>query len=388
MGNRENLHPTVLETAGKGGKLCYNELVSDKMLRKDDIMRRFLALFLLCLLPLSALADQTITLTFTGDVTLGSEERTRPEETSFDSVYAREGEAYFLKNMAEFFAQDDLTIVNLEGVISDSNAFEVTNKAYRFRAPTQMTGVLTSSSVEVCSMANNHSYDFGRQGYAKTQEALTAAGLHYFGDKNVYVYEKGNVKIAFLSLNTTEFYGSRAWFREEIARLKGEEGVKAVVFCFHVGSEYAARHIPRQEQYAQNAIDAGADLIIMHHPHVAQGMEIYKNRHIFYSLGNFCFGGNSKVEVERYGKYYSAREALVVRAELTFADDGTYLGQQMRLYPVYTSGQWPENNYQPLMADEAGVKVVMDRIQFDTKWEIPAYDPEKGYAETEYLAAE
>jgi len=94
------------------------------------------------------------------------------------------------------------------------------------------------------------------------------------------------------------------------------------------------------------------------------------------------------VEVERYGKYYSAREALVVRAELTFADDGTYLGQQMRLYPVYTSGQWPENNYQPLMADEAGVKVVMDRIQFDTKWEIPAYDPEKGYAETEYLAAE
>ena len=351
-------------------------------------MRRFLALLLLLFLPLSALADQTITLTFTGDVTLGGEERTRKEETSFDSVYQREGEGYFLRNMADFFAEDDLTVINLEGVISDSNAFEVTNKAYRFRAGTQMTGILTSSSVEVCSMANNHSYDFGRQGYAKTQEALTAAGLGYFGDQNVYVYEKGNVKIAFLSLNTTEFYSSRAWFREEIARLKGEEGVKAVVFCFHVGSEYAARHIARQEQYAQNAIDAGADLIIMHHPHVVQGMEVYKNRYIFYSLGNFCFGGNNKVEVEREGKWYSARECLVVRAELVFSDEGEYLGQQMKLYPAYTSGTAPDNNYQPMMADAAGVKVVMDRIQFDTAWEIPQFDEEKGYALGEFIPAQ
>lgn len=353
-------------------------------------MRRLLALLLtlLLLLPLTAVADQTVTLTFTGDVTLGSEERTRKEETSFDSVYAREGETYFLKNMADFFAEDDLTIINLEGVVSDSNAFEVTKKAYRFRAPTQMTGILTSSSVEVCSMANNHSYDYGKPGYKRTQEALDAAGLKYFGDKNVYVYEKDNIKIAFLSLNTTEFYGSRAWFRQEIPRLKSEEGVDFVVFCFHVGSEYAARHIPRQEQYAQNAIDAGADLIIIHHPHVVQGMDVYKNRYILYSLGNFCFGGNCLVEVERYGTYYSAREALVVRAELTFADDGAYLGQQLRLYPVYTSGQWPQNNYQPMMADEAGAKVVMDRIQFDTAWTIPAYDAEKGYAQTEYLPAQ
>lgn len=351
-------------------------------------MRRFLALLMICLLPLTALADQTITLTFTGDVTLGGEERTRAEETSFDSVYAREGATYFLKNMADFFAEDDLTIINLEGVISDSTTFEVTKKAYRFRAGTQMTDILTSASVEVCSMANNHSYDFGKPGYKKTQEALDAAGLGYFGDKNVYIYEKGNVKLAFLSLNTTEYYSSRSWFREEIARLKGAEGVDAVVFCFHVGSEYAARHISRQEQYAQNAIDAGADLIIMHHPHVVQGMEVYNNRYIFYSLGNFCFGGNSQVEVEREGKWYSAREALVVRAELTFSDEGEYLGQQMKLYPVYTSGAAPENNYQPVMADAAGVKVVMDRIQFDTKWEIPVFDEELGYALAEFIPAQ
>jgi len=352
-------------------------------------MRRFLALLLLVLfLPLTALADQTVTLTFTGDVTLGGEERTRAEETSFDSVYDREGEGYFFKNMADFFAEDDLTVINLEGVISDSNSFEVTKKAYRFRARTQMTGILTSSSIEACSMGNNHSYDFGKQGYKKTQEALDTAGLGYFGDKNVYVYEKGNVKIAFLSLNTTEFYGSRSWFRQEIPRLKKEEGVDAVVFCFHVGSEYASRHISRQEQYAQNAIDAGADLIIMHHPHVVQGMDVYKNRYIMYSLGNFCFGGNSSVVVERYGVYYSARESLIVRAELTFSDEGEYLGQQLKLYPAYTSGSTPQNNYQPVMADAEGVKVVMDRIQFDTKWEIPQFDTELGYALTDYLPAQ
>lgn len=353
-------------------------------------MRRLLALFLTLLLltPLTAVADQTITLTFTGDVTLGGEDRTRAEATSFDSVYDREGGSYFLKHMADFFAQDDLTIINLEGVISDSNAFEATNKYFRFRAPTKMVDILTSSSVEVCSMANNHSYDFGKFGYKTTQDTLAAAGIGYFGSKNVYVYEKGNVKIAFLSLNTTEYYSNRAWYRQEIPRLKSEEGVDFVVFCFHVGSEYSARHIYRQEEYSQHAIDAGADLIIMHHPHVVQGMEVYNNRYVFYSLGNFCFGGNNRVDVEREGKWFSARECLVVRAELTFSDEGEYLGQQMKLYPAYTSGTAPENNYQPVMADEAGVKVVMDRLQYDTAWTVPAYDAEKGYAQTEYLPAQ
>ena len=79
-------------------------------------------LLLLCLLPSFALADKTITLTFTGDITLGGEDYLRTAEDSFFAVYDREGAGYFLKNFADFFAEDDLTVVNLEGVLTDNNA--------------------------------------------------------------------------------------------------------------------------------------------------------------------------------------------------------------------------------------------------------------------------
>ena len=79
-------------------------------------------LLLLCLLPSFALADKTITLTFTGDITLGGEDYLRTAEDSFFAVYEREGAGYFLKNFADFFAEDDLTVVNLEGVLTDNNA--------------------------------------------------------------------------------------------------------------------------------------------------------------------------------------------------------------------------------------------------------------------------
>lgn len=345
-------------------------------------MRRWLSMLALCLAmscPMLALADQTILLTFTGDVTLGGEERTRSQPTSFDSVRAARGDAWFFAEMADFFAEDDVTVVNLEGALADSDNFEVTSKTYRFRGATDMTNILTLASIEACNMGNNHSYDFGRAGYHSTQAALDAADIGRFGEKEVYLFEKGNVKIAFLGLNTTDYYSHREWFRQEIPRLKAEEGVDAVVFTFHVGHEYAEHHIARQEQYAQNAIDAGADLVIMHHPHVVQGMDVYKNRSVFYSLGNFCFGGNKDVR---------SIEALVVRAELTFSDEGVYLGQRMKLYPANISGTYPENDYQPRLVTGEAAEAVMALLQADTTFEVAPYDDAVGYALQPYLPAD
>ena len=142
-------------------------------------------LLLLCLLPSFALADKTITLTFTGDITLGGEDYLRTAEDSFFAVYEREGAGYFLKNFADFFAEDDLTVVNLEGVLTDNNALYPRDKGkgddgYWFRGPAAYAKVLSAASVEVASLANNHAFDYGAQGFRDTIAAVEAEGLGWF----------------------------------------------------------------------------------------------------------------------------------------------------------------------------------------------------------------
>lgn len=171
-------------------------------------------LLLLCLLPSFALADKTITLTFTGDITLGGEDYLRTAEDSFFAVYEREGAGYFLKNFADFFAEDDLTVVNLEGVLTDNNALYPRDKGkgddgYWFRGPAAYAKVLSAASVEVASLANNHAFDYGAQGFRDTIAAVEAEGLGWFGTYNknrdpetekFYFYTKDGVTICLMSL--------------------------------------------------------------------------------------------------------------------------------------------------------------------------------------------
>lgn len=343
-------------------------------------MRRMLIALMCAMLACStALADKTIRLTFTGDVTLGSEELKRKQPTSFDNVAAEKGYDYFFANFRDMFAADDLTVVNLEGTLTDSSAQESKDKTYRFRGPTDFVNILTVSGIDAVNLSNNHTMDFGKQGYSSTKETLDTASVGYFGGQSVYFFEKDGVKLAFFGLNSTKVNGNKKWFQEEIPRLKAEEGVDAVVFVFHAGQEYGKHRTEAQETYAHLAIDAGADLVIMHHPHVVQGMEIYKNRTICYSLGNFCFGGNKTVR---------ANEALVVGAELTFSDEDAYKGQQLTLYPVNISGTEPDSNYQPVQVTGDKAQAVMALIENDTDGEIAPYTDEAGCAQQPYVSAQ
>ncbi len=345
---------------------------------------RFLSRLAACALAASlalssACAEVTLHLTFTGDCTLGSEEAKRKQETSFDSVIAREGYGWPFANMQQLFQNDDLTVVNLEGVLSDSKSSENKKKTYRFRGPTAFVDILTRSGIEAVNLANNHTQDFGKQGYRATTDALNKAGVGYFGSRSVYIFEKHGIKIAFFGLNSTAFHGNKAWAKEEIARLKQEEGVNAVVFTFHAGQEYGKHRTEAQETYARYMIDAGADLIIGHHPHVVQGLEQYKNRTICYSLGNFAFGGNKSVR---------AIETVVADVAMTFADNGEYLGQQVTLYPAHISGTYPDNNYQPVLVSGEAAQEVMALIQNDTDYPLTPFTDEAGCAAQPYLPAQ
>lgn len=345
-------------------------------------MRQFvLCLCLLLALVAPARAEKTITLTFAGDVTLGSEEWLREEDYSFVSFQREHGDAYFFEKVKPLFERDDLTVVNLEGVLSDSSEGENTKKTYRFRGPSSFAKILTCGDIEMVNLANNHTMDYGERGYADTQKALDAEGIAHFGGREVSFFEKDGVKLAFLGLSYTEATrAEKKWMEKEIARLKREEGVSAVIFTYHGGQEYGEARTEKQAEMARLAVDAGADLVIMHHAHVVQGMSVLDNRSVCYSLGNFCFGGNKNVR---------AMESLVVVAELTFSEEGVYMGQQLTLYPAHISGTQPRSNYQPcLVTDEASVRKVMRRVQRDTRFTLEAFDAGIGGARQKYLEAE
>ena len=122
------------------------------------------------------------------------------------------------------------------------------------------------------------------------------------------------------------------------------------------------------------ALGAGADLVICHHAHVVMGMDVIGNRSAFYSLGNFCFGGNRNAYQKRGSKVQDAAPALIVRAVLTFDDDGTYKGQQMTLYPVQTTSvdrvgtEDQQNDYQPKFLSGPLGAHVLHLLQIDMNY--------------------
>ena len=332
---------------------------------------------------------RSLLLTFTGDVTLGSEEAYRDRASSFESTQAREGDEYFFANFMDLFQNDDLTVINLEGVISDSPAGENKKKEFRFRGDPSLLNILKVSSIEACNLSNNHMQDYGSAGYDRTREELRKADIAYFGYRESYVFEKDGLRIAFFGIVSPKITSILPDAKKEIAQLKAD-GVNAVVFVFHMGTEYGKRRDKNQERYAREVIDAGADLVIMHHPHVLQGMDLYKNRTICYSLGNFCFGGNARIKNKSGKDTAITSEPLrtaAVQAEFTFDADGTYLGQQLTIYPAHISGTFPESNFQPVRVTGQEAENAMYLIQRDSGFTLNPYDPATGCAVQDYLPA-
>ncbi len=338
--------------------------------------------------------DKTITLTFTGDITLGGEDSVQAEEdTSFTALYEKNGPEYFLANFADFFAEDDLTIVNLEGILSDSEDLKSYQEgkigSYFFRGSTEFVKVLTSASVEVASLANNHTRDYGDPGLRDTIQTLEAAGVEWVGtyDSNrseyekFLFYEKDGVTICLMSLCWDRYRvgdpeGSGAYLASEIQRIKESGEADAVICIFHGGQEYGRHRTRPQQVFTTMAMKAGADLVICHHAHVVMGMDVINNRSVLYSLGNFCFGGNKNAYQESAGLVQDAAPALVVRVVLTFAEDGTYKGQQLTLYPVQTTSvdrngaNVQINDYQPkFITGELGAHV-LHLMQIDMNYDL------------------
>ncbi|MEG0640606.1 MAG: CapA family protein [Clostridia bacterium] len=335
-------------------------------------------LLIACMLTGVAKADTTLTFTFVGDCTIGSEDRLIHNKKGFYQVAQEQGYAYFFEKVADFFSEDDLTIANFEGVLQNS-PFGFANKTYCFRGKPEFAEIMKLGNVELVNLSNNHTNDYALKGRKNTVAALDAAGVASFDNVKPYIYEKDGIRVAFFGVMRPQYQSGKAVLRKQIADLKAD-GVNAVIFTPHIGQEYDNLHNDWQTDIAHQLIDMGADLYVGHHPHVVQGMEVYKNRHILYSLGNFVFGGNTAIRG-------NALRCLVARVEMTFADDGTYLGQKLRLYAAHTSGDEKENNFQPYLVTGEEAQAVFELMDADSASSNKPIQEAQGYRDYAYLEA-
>jgi len=190
-----------------------------------------------------------------------------------------------------FFRGSDIVTANLEGPFA--NYRRETSKEIAFRFDPALIPTLQTYQFNQFTLANNHSLDMGRTAFEETKENLSAANIAFYGnqftvqDDSLLIRETAGKKVAYLGLNDTHNSLSDEKTSELIAHAEAEADITIV--NIHWGIEYEPVSHPRQQQLAHSWIDQGVDIIIGHHPHVVQEIEIYKDAPIFYSLGNFIF---------------------------------------------------------------------------------------------------
>ena len=294
----------------------------------------------------------SLTLSVVGDCTLGTDE-TFDYDTSLNAYYENYGSAYFLQNVKSIFSQDDLTIANFEGTLTESDARE--DKTFAFKGPASFTSILTDGSVEAVNTANNHSHDYGDQSYEDTMTALDAAGIVHFGYDETAVMDVKGIKVGMVGIYELKDHLEREQqLKDNIAKVKAD-GAQLIVVIFHWGNETETVPDSNQTTLGRLAIDEGADLVCGHHPHVLQGIETYKGKNIIYSLGNFCFGGNSSP---------SDMDTMIYQQTFTIDANGVKTDNVTNVIPCSISSAAYEgyNNYQPTPAEGDEADRILEKI--------------------------
>ena len=293
----------------------------------------------------------SLTISVVGDCTLGTDE-TFDYDTSLNAYYDNNGKDYFFQNVKSIFAADDLTIANFEGTLTDSDARE--DKTFAFKAPAEYAQILTSGSIEAVNTANNHSHDYGDQSYTDTLTALDNEGITHFGYDDTAVMDIKGVKVGLVGIyELNDHLGREQQLKDNIAKVK-TDGAELVIVIFHWGNETETVPDTNQMTLGRLAIDEGADLVCGHHPHVLQGIETYKGKNIVYSLGNFCFGGNSSP---------SDMDTMIFQQTFTITSDGVQADNVTNIIPCSISSADGYNNYQPTPAtgdETARIKAKID----------------------------
>ena len=284
--------------------------------------------------PTPVPTPQSFTLTFAGDCTLGGAEASYNVGVSFVNT-VKDNHTYPFENVIDYFANDDFSMVNLEGVLADESTAVV--KKHVFRGPTHLVNVLTENSVEAVTIANNHTMDHGQAGYESTVATLTEAGVTFAEQDSSFIYTTqsgltlGVYAISLDNMNVDEITAA-------ISALDADPAVDIVILAAHWGIENTFKPNEQQQTIGHAAIDAGADIVFGTHPHVLQPIEEYNGGIIYYSLGNFSFGGNGSP------KDY---DTAFVQQEVIREVDGTVHLGELTVIPCSISTNPNQNDFRP-----------------------------------------
>ena len=297
--------------------------------------------------------ETTITISAAGDCTLGTDEGFNYKRSFKGKYDAVQDPAYFFQNVQPVFAQDDLTIVNMEGTLTEETTREP--KQFAFKGDAEYAKILTAGAVEAANLANNHSFDYGKKSYEDTITALEAEGISSFGYERTAVMDIKGVKVGLAGVyELAEHIDCKQDLLDNIASLK-EQGAQIIIVSFHWGQEKENVPSDVQVELAHAAVDNGADLVLGHHPHVLQGIGEYKGKNIVYSLGNFCFGGNSAP---------SDMDTMIFQQTFTVKDGKLQEDNVTNILPCKISSAYEEgyNNYQPILAEGEQKEKIFERL--------------------------
>ena len=308
----------------------------------------------------------TVRITFLGDCTLGGEEKVRNAYRGFARTVERNGFEYPFRNLIRLTGTDDMTVANLEGVLSDRDLPKV-RKTYNFIGSTAYTEVLKAGSVECVNLANNHTHDYDNAGYADTKKALDEAGVAWFGTDGMAVWEnEDGLMIGFLGV-AGSLSGNRAKDYARKAEILHQMGCAAVITVMHAGTEYEPKPDGYQLQIVEKAAPVSS-LIIGHHPHIVQGVEDRDGVPVVYSLGNCVFGGNGNPK---------DHDALAVQAELRF-EESELTGITLHFWPISVTGEASYNDYSPILLEGKNAERVLKKMTESTGVSPGTFDPENG----------
>lgn len=293
--------------------------------------------------------DSAVVLYFTGDVTLSNH---------FESHVDNQMDYAFKK--LNWFADADISMVNLENPLTSRGT--PTEKLFTFRARPDYADILIYGGVDIVTIANNHIYDYGAEGVFDTVENLSKKNIHHVGAGRtinearhpVIFYIKGH-RIAYFAYYGTHKHSDShpamidsagtaprqlPIIKEDIEKYR--DSVDFIIINFHWGIEKADYPEKDQIDFAHSVIDYGADIIVGHHPHVLQGVELYKGKIIAYSLGNFIFGGNSRISYD----------TAVLKIEIDTSNK-----VKAAIIPIEV------NYWQPVYMNEAKGKLLIEKVE-------------------------
>lgn len=301
--------------------------------------------------------EEHFTITFVGDCTLGADPRVYYADGYFIKEIGSDYD-YPFRNVAGFFENDDCTIANLESVLADSGYYDE-EKLFSFRGPTDYVNILSGSSVEMVTLANNHTFDFGWPGYNSTTATLEEAGIAYAGRDSsvVFTTESGLTIGMYANLFNFDYNDIEA----EIAAMR-EQGAELIIMAVHWGSEGFYYPHAHQIEQAYKAIDLGVDILYGSHPHVLQPIETYGDGIIYYSLGNFSFGGNQNPP---------DKDTAILQQEIIRDKDGSIRLGELTIIPASCSSVGDRNNYQPTPYEEGTEEYARVISKLDGSWEGP-----------------